>query len=71
MPIPARVEIRFDPPALMKGRAFPAGGSRPTITPMFMNASAMIQNVSPAAMTDPSESGACRATFRPRQRSSP
>ncbi len=54
----ASVESRFEPPALTKGRALPAKGSKPTITAMLMEASMTIQKVSPAAITEPSESGA-------------
>ena len=62
-----RVDIRFEPPALTNGRALPATGIRPMIMVMLMSASIMIQKVNPAAMTEPSRSGALEAITRPRQ----
>ena len=63
----ARVEIRFEPPALTNGRALPATGIRPIIMVMLMRASMMIQKDNPAAMIEPSKSGAREAITRPRQ----
>ncbi len=67
----ARDETRFEPPALMKGRAFPATGKRPTIMDMLMMASMVIQKVNPAAITEPNVSGALAAIFMPRQSTTP
>ena len=67
----ARVEIRFEPPALTNGRALPATGIRPMIMVMLMRASMMIQKVNPAAMIEPSRSGALEAITRPRQSKMP
>ena len=61
------VEIRFEPPALTNGRALPATGIRPMIMVILMSASMMIQKVNPAAIIEPSRSGALDAITRPRQ----
>ena len=66
MPMAANETTRFDPPALMKGRALPAKGSTLNITAMLMKASKAIQMHMPAAKKRPSSSGARRAIVRPR-----
>ncbi len=61
MPIAARETTRFDPPALMNGRAFPAKGRMFSITAMLMKASTASQMHIPAANKAPNSSGARRA----------
>jgi hypothetical protein len=63
--------VKLEPPALMKGRVFPAKGNRPTITAMLMMASIAIQKVSPAATSVPRMSGAFWAIRSPRQMMTP
>ena len=70
MPIAARDDTRLEPPELMKGSAFPAKGSNPTITVMLISASRPIQITRPVASRVPSMSGARRAMTKPRQTSS-
>lgn len=43
----------LDPPALMRGRALPVKGIKPTITAMFISASRPIQVVNPKARREP------------------
>ena len=53
IPIEVSVTNILEPPALMKGSAFPVKGSRPTITDIFIRASSPIHDVSPNASRDP------------------
>ena len=64
----AMKDNKLEPPALMNGKAVPAIGKIPTITPILITASIIIQNVKPAAITDPSISGALLAIRMPLQR---
>src|SRR3989337_567722 len=66
IPIAARETIRFEPPALIKGKAFPANGTKPTITAILINASKASQILNPAAINLPNPSGALWEIFRPR-----
>ena len=67
IPIAASETTRFEPPALMKGKALPANGIKPTITDILINASMPIQSASPEANKVPSMSGARRAITMPRE----
>jgi hypothetical protein len=49
---------KFEPPALMKGKEFPAAGNNPTITPIFIKASVVTQKPNPAASRCPNSSEA-------------
>lgn len=71
IPIEVSVTSMLEPPALMKGRAFPVKGISPTITAMFINASIPIQAVRPKARRDPNWSFAFLAIVKPRQISNP
>ena len=67
MPRDTNVQAKFDPPALIKGSALPATGTRRTIIPTLINASKVIQDVSPAASNAPNMSGAFRDMTEPRR----
>jgi hypothetical protein len=54
MPIDVKVTSMLEPPALIRGKAFPVKGISPTITAMFIKASMPIQVVRPKAIKEPS-----------------
>ena len=65
MPIAAKLMMRDEPPALMKGRVMPVIGTSVTTTAMLMNAWMHSQAVIPAASNAPNVSGAASATRIP------
>jgi len=56
-PIPARVVTMFDPPALTRGRTFPAKGIKFTMADILMNASKNNQIEMPEAINFPKHRG--------------
>ena len=66
MPTAAKLMTRLEPPALTNGSGMPVTGMRPTTTPMLMNAWMQIQDVIPAASSEPKVSGAPRLVRIPR-----
>jgi hypothetical protein len=69
IPIEVNETTMLEPPALMKGRALPVNGSKPTITDIFIKASIAIQAVKPKAIREPNWSGAFFAMTSPRHMS--
>lgn len=65
MPTAVRVIASDEPPALTNGSVMPVTGTRPTTTPMLMNAWMQIQAVIPAARSAPNVSGAASAVRIP------
>jgi len=68
IPTEAKTTIKLDPPELINGRAFPAKGSKPTITNILINASIASQKVSPPHKSSPNPSGALRVIIQPRHK---
>ena len=66
IPIAAKLMMSDEPPALMNGSVMPVIGTSVTTTAMLMNAWMQIQDVIPAASSEPKVSGAPRLVRIPR-----